>query len=96
MPRYCFSVLPSTGGMIRIVHGEPGYFTCNSAGLSPGTIRFKVDDENRLRHVSRAQEEAMLAGSLFGWDAPAAKPRKYDMDGKPHLPKPQEKNEPER
>jgi hypothetical protein len=87
MPRYCFSVLPSTGEMIRIVYGEAGYFRCNSAGLSPGTIRFKVDDENGLRHISRAQEEAMLAGSLDGWDSPAAKPWKYDMDGTPRLPK---------
>jgi hypothetical protein len=37
-----------------------------------------------------------LAGSLFGWDAPAAKPWNYDENGKPQ-PLPQKnKNEPDR
>jgi hypothetical protein len=92
MPRYCFSVLPSTGEMIRIVHGEAGYFPCNSSGLSSETIRFKVDDENGLRHISRAQEAAMLAGSLFGWDAPAAKPWHYEQNGQPRQTPPPKKD----
>ncbi len=85
LPPYCYSVLPTSGEMIRIVLGERGYHRCNCAGLSPETIRFKVNDENCLRHISRAQEEAMLAGSLLGWDTPTARPWKYEMDGKPRI-----------
>ncbi len=96
LPNYCFAMLPSSGEMIRIQRGESGYFLCNSKGMSPDTVRVKVNEENLLRQVSRAQEEAMLAGSLFGWDSPAAKPWNYDGDGTPrpvHQPK---KNEHER
>jgi len=96
LPSYCFSMLPSSGEMIRIVRGESGCHPCNSAGLSPETVRFKVNDENQLRHITRAQEEAMLAGSLFGWDTPAAKPWHYDQNGKPRLQNQPKKNEPER
>jgi hypothetical protein len=46
--------------------------------------------------VTRAQEEAMLCGSLFGWDTPAAKPWNYDMDGNPRQLSPRKKDEPER
>ncbi len=96
MPNYCFAMLPSSGEMIRIQRGESGYFLCNSKGMSPDTVRVKVNNENLLRQVTRAQEEAMLAGSLLGWDSPAAKPWNYDGDGTPrpiHQPK---KNEHER
>jgi len=95
LPNYCFSILPSSGEMIRIVRYESDYHPCNSAGLSPETVRFKVNDENQLRGVTRAQEEAMLAGSLLGWDTPAAKPWNYDKNGKPRLHQPK-KNDPVR
>ena len=32
--------------------------------------------------VTPAQAEAMLAGSMFGWNVPAANPKNYDKDGK--------------
>jgi hypothetical protein len=83
LPQYCFSVLPSTGEMIRIQRGENVYHLCNSAGMLPERVRFKVDDENGLRQITKRQEAAMLGGSMFGWDTPAAKPWNYDQNGKP-------------
>jgi hypothetical protein len=38
---------------------------------------------NEAMGVTRQQEAAMLAGSLLGWDSPAAKPWSYDETGKP-------------
>jgi hypothetical protein len=96
LPNYCFAMLPSSGEMIRIQRDEQGYFLCNSKGMSPETVRVKVNNENQLRGVTRAQEEAMLTGSLFGWDSPAAKPWNYDSDGKPLPINQPKKNEPER
>jgi hypothetical protein len=95
LPHYCFSILPSTGEMIRITRGESGYRLCNSRGMTPETVRTKVNNENELRQITRAQEEAMLGGSLFGWHTPSAKPWNYDTDGKPR-PVPPKKDSPER
>ena len=96
LPGYCFSVLPSTGEMIRISRNEPGYYPCYTQGMSPGAVRFRVNDENELRQITRAQEEAMLGGSLYGWDTPAAKPWNYNQDGTPRPLNQPKKNDPER
>lgn len=46
-----------------------------------------VDEYNGKLGVTKAQEEAMKAGSMFGWNVPGADPKNYDMDGKPMKPK---------
>lgn len=37
--------------------------------------------------VTKAQSAAMMAGSMFSWDAPAADPKNYDENGQPIPPK---------
>ena len=37
--------------------------------------------------MTKAQTAAMLAGSMFGWEAPAADPKNYDEQGQPIKPK---------
>ena len=46
-----------------------------------------VDECNEIGGVSKAQAAAMLAGSMFGWDIPAADPKNYDEQGKPIKPR---------
>ena len=95
LPNDCFSVLPSTGELIFIVVGEKGYYPSGKSTPDKGINRQIALASNSLLGVTRAQEEAMLAGSLFGWNTPAAKPWHYNMDGTPR-PMLQKKNEPER
>jgi len=95
LPNDCYSVLPSTGELIRIERGEKGHFVCDTAGLDPEQARCKADEINGLRGISRAQEKAMFAASLSSWDVPAAKPWNYDENGNPRSSQPQ-KNEAER
>lgn len=95
LPDVCYSVLPSTGELISISRYEKGYSRCDGSKPNPEGNRFFADTSNKIFGITRAQEAAMLAGSMFGWDVPAAKPWKYDKDGKPR-PLPQKKDEPER
>ncbi|MDF1494573.1 hypothetical protein [Caproiciproducens sp. CPB-2] len=95
LPDACYSVLPSTGELISISRYKKGYARCDGSKPNPEENRLFADTSNKIFGVTRAQEAAMLAGSMFGWDVPAAKPWKYDKDGNPR-PLPPKKNEPER
>lgn len=87
LPESCVSVLPSEPNqMICVRKGMPG-FNRHARMENAEGARKQVDDLNRGRDVTRAQEEAMLAGSMFGWGVPAADPRNYDRTGRPYLPK---------
>lgn len=90
LPRECLSTLPSTGEVIKIDRYQKGY-TPRSVQKTPDENRDLVDRFNSLHGVTKAQEAAMLAGSMFGWDTPAAKPKNYDENGKPIKPKDKER-----
>ncbi|NLV49755.1 MAG: hypothetical protein GXY20_03565 [Clostridiales bacterium] len=88
LPSVCYSILPSTGELISISLYEKGYTRCGGSKPNPEENRFFADTSNKIFGITRAQEAAMLAGSMFGWDVPAAKPWKYDKDGNPRPPMP--------
>ena len=49
---------------------------------------------NRQFGVSKAQEAAMVAGSMYGWDSPLVDQNKYDENGIPKKPKSKTKSDP--
>lgn len=81
LPEVCYSILPSTGDVIIIKHGESGYYRCEYSTEDKAFNREFANDRNANLGVSKAQVEAMLAGSMYGWDVPAADPKGYDENG---------------
>lgn len=82
LPDHCFSFLESTGEIIRITKGDKGYIPTGKYAEN-GNPRDGVDALNKTIGVSRAQEAAMVIGSMFGWDKPGADPARYGADGIP-------------
>ena len=79
LPALCLGIEPSSGNLINIKRGVSGYYGSdwNRPG-ERGHNRRTADIINERWGVTKAQEQAMLAGSIFGWEAPAADPRHYD------------------
>ena len=73
LPEVCMSRLLSDNSPILIKRGQEGYRPYNA----------DPDEFNRVTGVTPAQREAMIAGSMFGWDVPGANPENYDEDGRP-------------
>ena len=83
LPEKCFAALETDSEMILVKKGEMGY---EHTGIFPDGGQEKheaADALNDAMGVTKAQAAAMLAGSMFGWDAPAADPRNYDEKGIP-------------
>ncbi len=85
LPERCYTYLESTGEMVELTKGEKGYIPIVLAepGLNP---REEATKSNKALGVTRAQEEAMLAGSMFGFHVPGADPKNYDENGTPVRP----------
>jgi len=92
LPEKCFSTLKSTGEMIVITKGEKGY---TPTGVFPqdASPREGMTATNAANGVTKAQEAAMVAGSMFGWETPAADPKNYDDQGIPIRPKAKDRDE---
>ena len=86
LPPACCSYLESTGEIIYITKGEKGYIPQGPIpeGRRPREV---VDEINKSAGITRAQEEAMVAGSMFGFHVPGADPKNYNESGEPIRPK---------
>lgn len=82
LPERCYSVAESTGNLIIITKGEMGYTDVNDSRNTPEQNRKLADGHNAEMGVTKAQENAMVAGSMFGWNVKAADPKNYNEDGK--------------
>lgn len=87
LPEQCYSTLPGSGDIIIIKRNEQGYYKTDIPTESKDMARLIVNQYNEKLGVSKAQEEAMRTGSMFGFAVPGADPKNYDVDGKPIKPK---------
>lgn len=76
-PALCYVIVPGApaGKRIGIVkRGERGYYDADadSATASIEIVREVVTDLNKRLGVDAIEARAMLCGSMFGWDVPAA------------------------
>ena len=69
----CYSTLETTGELIMIKRGEDGYYLSDVSMTNRANNRMYADWQNHQLRVSKVQEEAMVAGSMFGWDMHFAK-----------------------
>ena len=81
-PDFCYSVLPGSNKVIIIQAHESGYFNTDIRARTPEEAREMADFYNQRLGVTKAEEKAMLTGSMFGWDVPGANPSRYDKTGK--------------
>ena len=81
LPDRCYSILESTGDIIIIQKGEKGYYHIDVTDGTKAENRAFVDGQNEKLGITKAQEEAMKAGSMFGWAVPAADPQNHDDNG---------------
>ena len=76
LPEHCFYApeeLP--GQLVILTRGVIGYTPCDKFPVS------KCAEFNE--GLTPGQVAAMIAGSMFGWDIPAADPANYDAEGRP-------------
>lgn len=83
LPEKCFSALESTGEIITVTKGEKGYTSTGQYPQNGVSSKEAAAALNEAAGVTKAQEAAMVAGSMFGWDTPAAAPKNYDAKGVP-------------
>ena len=79
------SSLENCVGIVK--KGESGFYRTDIQGGKPSETNALVNDMNEKLGLTKDQTEAMKAGSMFGWDTPAADPKSYDKNGIPVKPK---------
>jgi hypothetical protein len=77
LPDVCYVFEPSVGyGLCALKRGTKGFYPVKDY---PHANQDLCDRLNNRLGVTKAQREAMLAGSMFGWHIPAADPATYEQ-----------------
>lgn len=76
LPEYCYVEDPVSEKAVRVVKGVMGYFPVESE-LSEKSTK-ELNEGIGVTDIRIA--EAMLTGSMFGWNVPGADPNNYDED----------------
>lgn len=82
LPEICYSVSDS-GELIQLHRNQSGYYPSALSSLDETKNRILANQLNADLCVTKAQEQAMLAGSMFGFDVPGADPDRYTDSGMP-------------
>jgi len=72
LPSIAYTEHPTEKKTVALRRGESGYCELDDEYAS-----IPADELNKSLGVTTAQAEAMKVGSMFGWDAPGADPKKY-------------------
>ena len=65
-PQVCYTEHPVTKLTVVLRRGAMGYYDTEYSRCCPDVLNCRIG-------VTKEQEQAMVAGSMFGWDCPAAK-----------------------
>lgn len=74
LPDVCWAVSQLSGDLICIKNGEAGYYLSSWSTGSREQNQKIADQCNQQRGITPLQVEAMVNGSMFGWDTLAADP----------------------
>ena len=86
LPDRCYVYLMATGELGIVEKGLAGYSPTYITPAAGGGKELAAE-MNKENGVTPAQAAAMSAGSMFGWDCPAADPKNYDENGNLNNPK---------
>ena len=93
LPEQCYVFMQTENCVGIVKKGESGYYPIESDGKDAEQNKALAKLLNAQNGVSPKQAEAMKAGSMFGWDAPAADPKNYDDKGRADLKKAKDRGE---
>lgn len=85
LPEMCYSVLQENGQIVVLKRGDVGYFQADIPSSDLESANALVALYNQKLGVTKPQFEAMKAGSMFGFQVPAADPQNYDDQGQPRV-----------
>ena len=93
LPERCYSITSTADEIVIITKGEM-YRRPAGVYAEGVTAREGATAANEAMGVTKAQEAAMLFGSMYGWDKPGADPAHYDEQGAPNKPKHTDRGDP--